>query len=322
MNRTTKVMLAAAALSALTACSKAALPPAPPTEHSIKSKAVMAAGPEQVSQTEVLPLSQQVTSFIRAFEGGDYTAIETLVSAQPGTYQSWAEVQPKDVTITALEENAFFGKYIVTFEVSRPGQSGFRLGENKRILVAGEQDGVTSLVGFYAEEALPLSCYEREGLGREMELPERQVRSLIRYGVTSFTNASTLPADQLVAFAAAKIGEKSFQEGGGYDSGSITEDELKLFIWKHFGLSDFDVTQSSYYNSETKRFTILPAKVATYSRVVDGYENASGSYTVRVQLYHDPLYAIPMAKASYLLSKNEDDTYKFVSCVMDKTMDS
>ena len=307
-------IIVASSLLLATGC-RADVPPPLPAQKSVKEiQEAMLAIEAPIPPKEQISLSDQVKQFFEAFKILDTQQMETLTGANAGTYSILKGAKITDVTIRALTENEYFGQYAVRFQCNTPGLSPFTKGENLWILQTGGTSTGFGILGFYNNNLLPLSSYKTQGLGRVMVRAEAEVNQLLSYGPpAAFNAAKPLPVDQMVAYSIMKIGEKQFKDGGSFDSGSPSVDKVKFNIWKLFGISNCDVAKCSFYNQEKKVFT--QPKSSLYSgRVIDGMENEDGTYSVVVQSYYDPICMLPAAKYQYRLSRNEDNTHKFISC--------
>ncbi len=286
------------------------LPPPPPTPQVSQAIAIA----EEIQQAQP-PLDLLAEAFVQCLRQGDFEQMEVLAQLPAGTLADWKAATITDVRVDTREETAYYAHYLVTMQVPYAGGSGLAQGENVRHLILGEGINRQGILAFYDGALLPLSSSDAEGLGRTMNKAEQSVWQMLSiFEPQVFSSPTQLPPDRLVEYAAYKIAERNFLEGGNFDSGSPTIGELKYMVWRQFGLANYDVTQSSYYNQRSDRLRVSYPLIDPAARVLESQELADDQMVVQVQVYHDAICAIPSGSYVFMLQPNDDGSYRFVSC--------
>lgn len=95
----------------------------------------------------------------------------------------------------------------------------------------------------------------------------------------------------------------------------FTTQDINNYILNHFGISDVDITQSSYYIKDKNMFEHLGhgGPYSAQSLISSVYDADTNIQTVVIEYFADMAYMLSGRTMKYTLEKNPDNSFKLLS---------
>ena len=242
------------------------------------------------------------------------TALQQLTGAESAeVYRPWTEVQFDDISVRTLYEDGQSGRYEFTFAVSKSNVEAFPEGTFKRVVGTGyDAFGENLIVTMLYDENQ--FCYEQfpydmEAFGYEAYQFVNEYQTLM--GVQPFSSTAELPAETVAEYCIIMLNKEH-----NFEREQFSVAEVQQMAQQLFGISGFDGTSTKFYNAEDGVYISIGrggnSPLVTTQKAV--YNEASGTYTLDVTLYNDPLRTQAEKTLRYTLKKTEKGL-QFVSAV-------
>ena len=323
MNKTTflALLLAAALTLSLAACSGgeergqtvSGTDSSSQTGEDTGSSAAEENEPERNDPAMTPPTTQDEAAkyFRQALLTGNLTGIQ-YITGYDG-YEDWAEVQFGDIEYQTIAQDFESARYAFTFHVLESSCDAFPAGSFQRIVTVGypaysDHLGVTM---FYDENSsyYELFPYDMEQTGYAAY---SQVSNFVGFmNTTEFATTAEIPTDELAEYAMILLSREYDGQREQFSASEVNE-----MVNKVFGISGFDATASKFYSAEDSACELLGrggTAVYTTTPIAD-YDAGSGTYTLDMTFYHDPLCTVKDRTVRYTLRQN-GDVLQFVSAV-------
>lgn len=255
-------------------------------------------------------------TFVEAIKSMDSSTLNELT----GNVFDYSDIANVKFNSISFEKTGETGKYLIKLNVADPADGPFKTGESNYVLVIGSTDGSLNLK---VKSLTKESEYNKSQISHEAVSTATYFASWYMSENPYFESFDKVESKKaavdflmLLALREELNTEVENDPMGMY----FTSEAINKMALKYFNTTNFDATETSAYNSETKLYSYSNSAVPVeLKKVVDFEEDqASNKYFVTIKWYEDPMYLYETKTVVYTLDKSSDGTYRIISATETK----